>query len=271
MASTWMDQLNAQLYEEYAQTYPMYRNLGKKLIEVAEIQPGQTVVDLACGTGIVTAQLQEQLHDQGKIIGVDMSHAMLDIAREKLPTVEFIQTRAEDLPECIPAFSADVVACNSAFWQMDPEKTLLAIKQILKPGGHFIFNLSESDRKPDQSASINLHRIMWHIAVEEYNYVHPQPSPTRPKPLFTTGTPFEVAHAFLKTAPLTLQSYDETIEIEHTAESTYAFNKIPIMTEWLHGLEYPTRREIVDKAYQQLDKNYRSFILWRFYTLANVD
>jgi ubiquinone/menaquinone biosynthesis C-methylase UbiE len=271
MASNWMDRLNAQLYEEYAQSFPMYRVLGKKLIEVAEIQPGQTVVDLACGTGIVTVQLQEQLQDQGKIIGVDMSPAMLEIARQKLPMVEFIEARGEQLHEVLPESSVDVVICNSAFWQMDVEKALAAIKHILKPGGRFIFNLGESDRiLSSKSSSPSLHRIMWHIAVEEYNYVRPQSSSTRPKPLLTMGTPFEEVYALLKTVPLTLQSYEEVIEIEHTAESIYAFNKMPVMTWWLPGLDYTIRREILEKAYQRLDKSYLSIILWRFYVLEKT-
>jgi ubiquinone/menaquinone biosynthesis C-methylase UbiE len=272
MISAWMDTLNAQLYEEYAQRFPMYRKLGKKLIELAAVQPGQTVVDLACGTGIVTAQLQEQLQDRSKIIGVDMSPAMLAIARKKLPTVEFIEARAEQLHEVIPGSSVDAVICNSAFWQMDTEKTLIAIKQVLKPGGRFIFNLSESDRiPPSESSAPSLHRIMWRIATEEYNYVRPQPSPTRPKPRLTVGTPFKEVYALLQTAPLTLQSYEEAIEIEHTAESTYAFNKMPVMTWWLSGLDYTIRREILEKAYQRLDKSYRTALLWRFYGLEKID
>lgn len=272
MSSTWMDRLNAQLYEEYAQNFPMYRALGKKLIEVAEIQPGQTVVDLACGTGIVTTQLHEKLQDQGKIIGVDMSSSMLDIARKKLPMVEFIEARGEQLHEMLPESSVDVVICNSAFWQMDVEKALVAIKHVLKPGGRFIFNLNESNRLLKEPSSPYLDRIMWHIAIEEYGYVRPQPSPTRPKPLLTVGSPFEEVHALLKTAPLTLLSYDEVLEIEHTAESHYAFNKIPIMTRrWLPDMDYAMRREILEKAYQQFDKSHRDMAFWRFYVLAKVD
>jgi ubiquinone/menaquinone biosynthesis C-methylase UbiE len=271
MTSAWMDRLNAQLYEEYAQNFPMYRELGKKLTELADVQPGQTVLDLACGTGVVTTQLHAKLQDQGKIIGVDMSPSMLEIARQKLPMVEFIEARGEQLHEVLPASSVDVIICNSAFWQMDVEKALVAIKHVLKPGGRFIFNLNESNRLLKEPPSPYLSRIMWRIAGEEYGYVRPQPSSTRPKPPFSLGTPFEEVSAFLKTAPLTLRTH-EVMEIEHTAESHYAFNKIPIMTlRWLPGMDYAMRCEILEKAYQQFDKSYCDMALWRFYMLAKLD
>ncbi len=117
MNSVWNDAYNAQLYEQYAQTFATYKETGKKMLEIAEIHPGFTVIDVACGTGIVTEQIVARLAGQGTFIGVDMSEAMLAIARRKLPQVQFIQVYAGQLHEVVPEGTADIVICNSAFWQ----------------------------------------------------------------------------------------------------------------------------------------------------------
>src|SRR5258708_13331146 len=119
MPITWEDRLNAQIYEAYAQQFPMYRQLGQALVEQAEpLRPGVTVLDLACGTGIVTAQFASRLLTEGTVIGVDFSAAMLAIARQKLPDVTFYQARTEHIARVLPEASVDIAVCSSAFWQM---------------------------------------------------------------------------------------------------------------------------------------------------------
>ncbi len=77
MYSAWADSFNAQMYEKYAQAYPIYRETGKKLVELADIRPGMSVVDLACGTGIVTERIASALEGTGSVIAIDLSATML--------------------------------------------------------------------------------------------------------------------------------------------------------------------------------------------------
>ncbi|HZR39191.1 MAG TPA: class I SAM-dependent methyltransferase [Ktedonobacteraceae bacterium] len=259
----WIDKLNAQLYEEYAQAFPMYRELGRKMVEVAGIGPGMTVVDLACGTGVVTEQIFAKLEDKGKVIGVDRSRAMLEFARNKLPDVEFLEVAVEEVHEVLPEGSVDVAVCNSAFWQMDVEKAVEAIARVLRPGGRFIFNLNEGYRLVSEPTTTHLGAIMDQIAVEEYGYVGPQRQRRR-QPISREAS-LEEVQAFLENTALPLQAH-ETFEVEHTAESHYVFKKIPVMTEWeLAGMDYETRMEILEKAYERFDKSFRGVGIWRFY------
>jgi ubiquinone/menaquinone biosynthesis C-methylase UbiE len=114
MYSEWADALNAQLYEQYAQTYFIYRETARNLVELADIRPGMTAVDLACGTGIVTEQLLSLLTDTGTIIAVDQSAAMLAVAQQKFSTriVRLIHSSAETIDELFPEGSVDNATSN---------------------------------------------------------------------------------------------------------------------------------------------------------------
>src|SRR5215469_15075731 len=85
MDNAWVDALNAHLYDHYAQTYPIYRATAGKLVALAAVDPGMTVVDLAYGTGMVTEQLFWALCGTGTLIAVDSSAAMLAVATQKFP------------------------------------------------------------------------------------------------------------------------------------------------------------------------------------------
>lgn len=70
----------AQRYDQYLGPV-MFRPWARVLLDIAAPQPGQHVLDLACGTGIVTQQLAPRVGDTGEIVGVDFSEDMLDVAR----------------------------------------------------------------------------------------------------------------------------------------------------------------------------------------------
>lgn len=273
MPDTWEDPLNAQIYEAYAQQFPMYRQLGETLLALAEpLRPDVTVLDLACGTGIVTAQFAARLMTEGTVIGVDFSAAMLAIARQKLPDVAFYQAKAEQIADVLPEASVDIAVCNSAFWQMRARPVLEGLNQVLKPGGRFIFNLPWR-RAAVKTSSSQLAGLMQRLAQEEYDYIPPPRSPQKPPtegkrqraPMYGT---LEETLALLEDMPLALRSYQTTIEIVHTAQSAYAFEHIPVMTTFaLPGLDYPLRMEILKKAYQRLDKIHSTMTLWRYYVM----
>jgi len=77
MISKWSSEQNALLYHQYSQTYPFYRQIAQQLLSLAPIQSAMTIVDLACGTGVLTEQISLQWAQTCRIIGVDASAAML--------------------------------------------------------------------------------------------------------------------------------------------------------------------------------------------------
>jgi len=165
---TWHDEFNADVYDAYAQTYPLYRDTGKRLIELADVHPDMTILDLACGTGIVTTQISAFGVRETDIIGIDSSEAMLAIARRKLPRSRFFLCRAETISEILPASSVDVVVCNAAVWQIPFRRALQELHAVLKPDGRFAFNINTTSYLIGPAGSQSLLHLIHQVAENEY-------------------------------------------------------------------------------------------------------
>ena len=109
--------------------------------EFANIQPGQVVLDLGSGAGNDAFVARHLVGETGKVIGVDMTEAMIDKARdnaEKLGyhNVEFRQGEIEKLP--LAANRVDVIVSNCVLNLVPNKATAFAeMFRVLKPGGHF--------------------------------------------------------------------------------------------------------------------------------------
>jgi len=108
-------------------------------ISVAELQPGETVLDLGSGGGLDCLIAAKQVGDTGRVIGVDMTPEMLarsqsTAARLGFSNVEFRKGYLESLP--VENESIDVVVSNCVI-NLSPDKpqVLSEIFRVLKPGG----------------------------------------------------------------------------------------------------------------------------------------
>ena len=68
------------------------------LCGAAGVTPGQRVLDVACGTGIVARTAADLVAPDGAVVGVDLNEAMLTVARRVRPDIEFHQGNADALP-----------------------------------------------------------------------------------------------------------------------------------------------------------------------------
>ena len=109
--------------------------------EFARIKPGDTVVDLGSGAGNDCFVARSIAGDSGRIIGLDMTQAMVDKARENaqklgFSNVEFLLGDIDNMP--IDSGIADVVVSNCVMNLVpDKKKAFTETFRILKPGGHF--------------------------------------------------------------------------------------------------------------------------------------
>lgn len=103
--------------------------------ELLAIQPGDTVLDIACGPGNTTRQLSKEVGAQGLLIGVDSAATMLAQAvAESDDTIGYVRADAADLP--FADATMDAVACYGALYLMDhPFAALAEMVRVLKPGG----------------------------------------------------------------------------------------------------------------------------------------
>ncbi|KAB7726840.1 arsenite methyltransferase [Rudanella paleaurantiibacter] len=109
--------------------------------QFAQIKPGDVVVDLGSGAGNDCFVARAETGETGRVIGLDMTPAMIDRARKNAKTlgytnVEFVYGDIEDMP--LPDNLADVVVSNCVM-NLVPNKgqAFTETFRILKPGGHF--------------------------------------------------------------------------------------------------------------------------------------
>lgn len=109
--------------------------------EFAQMQEGHTVVDLGSGAGNDCFIARAVVGDQGRVIGLDMTEAMVEKARQNaakmgFDNVEFHLGDIENMP--LETNLADVVVSNCVFNLVpDKQAALAETYRILKPGGHF--------------------------------------------------------------------------------------------------------------------------------------
>ena len=108
----------------------------KKLIELIKINKNNSVLDVACGTGVVTKQIQKKINKSGYVVGIDTSTTAIKIAKkwnEKNKNLGFVNIDAENF-----TFSKkfDVVTCQYAlFFFPNSQKALKNMKNSLKKSG----------------------------------------------------------------------------------------------------------------------------------------
>lgn len=107
------------------------------LIGITGLQPGQRVLDVACGTGVVTRRAAERVGPAGAVAGLDVNPGMLAVARSQTPpdiSIDWYEASAELMP--LPDEAFDVVLCQMGL-QFVPNK-LAALREmwrVLDTGG----------------------------------------------------------------------------------------------------------------------------------------
>ena len=108
---------------------------------LAELRPGETVLDLGSGGGIDVLLSARRVGPTGKAYGLDMTDEMLALARENqrkagLQNVEFLKGEIENIP--LPDNSVDVIVSNCVInLSGDKDRVLAEAFRVLKPGGRF--------------------------------------------------------------------------------------------------------------------------------------
>jgi ubiquinone/menaquinone biosynthesis C-methylase UbiE len=125
-------------YDEYL-VPRLFAPWAQVLLDMANVRPGDKVLDVATGPGTVARAAALRAGKQGRVVGTDIAAAMLAIARSKPPAengahIEYIESPAA--PLAIPSASFDVVLCQQGL-QFFPDRMLALqeMRRALRPGG----------------------------------------------------------------------------------------------------------------------------------------
>jgi ubiquinone/menaquinone biosynthesis C-methylase UbiE len=158
MAQREQWQLSAEAAENYEryQVPATFAPLAEELVASAGLRPGDRVLDVACGTGIVARRAAQRLGGHGRVVGLDINAAMLDVARSAAAaeglTIEWHQGSALQLPFEEGAF--DVVCCQQAL-QFFPDRVaaLREMRRVLAPDGRLALCVYRSlEHRPHMAA-----------------------------------------------------------------------------------------------------------------------
>jgi arsenite methyltransferase len=143
---------------------------------LAQLQPGETVLDLGSGGGIDVLLSAKRVGPTGKVYGLDVTDEMLALARENqqksgLTNVEFLKGAIENIP--LPDNSVDVIISNCVInLSGDKDRVIREAFRVLKPGGRFA--VSDVVVRGDVPAEVRKNMELWvgciAGALEEYEY-----------------------------------------------------------------------------------------------------
>ncbi|MBN2622099.1 MAG: methyltransferase domain-containing protein [Acidimicrobiales bacterium] len=137
----------AELYE--ARFVPaLFADWAPHVVDMGDVATGQSVLDVACGTGIVARTAAARVGPAGHVVGVDLNDAMLTVAERVCPGIELRQADVTDLP--FDAATFDVVLCQMALMFFpDPQAAVREMRRVVTPQGTVVIMVPSSlDAQP---------------------------------------------------------------------------------------------------------------------------
>ncbi len=113
------------------------RRWRRRAAQLTRLRPGQSGLDICTGTGALAARLRARVGPQGRVVGLDLTEAMVAGARRRVAQVEFVVGDAVQLPFADASFDAASMAFglrNIA----DHQAALAEMLRVLKPGGRAV-------------------------------------------------------------------------------------------------------------------------------------
>ncbi|MDF0666219.1 MAG: methyltransferase domain-containing protein [Nitrospira sp.] len=157
-----MSELSLQAQIEAANSYEalfvpaLFGQWAPKSADAVHIKPGQRVLDVACGTGILAREAASRVGSTGYVVGIDSNPGMVAVARQLAPAIEWQEGIAESLPFPDRSFDAVVNQFGLMFFR-DRRQALREMLRVLVPGGRLAVAIWDSlDNIPAYAAEVAL-------------------------------------------------------------------------------------------------------------------
>ncbi|MBW2698346.1 MAG: methyltransferase domain-containing protein [Deltaproteobacteria bacterium] len=121
----------------------MFNEWAPRVAELAELEPGMRVLDVACGTGVLSLVVAEVVMPDGTVVGLDLNPGMLDVARRKAPRIDWREASAEAIPFEDAAFDA-VVSQFGLMFVEDKARAIREMVRVLRPAGRLAIAVWDS-------------------------------------------------------------------------------------------------------------------------------
>jgi len=222
-------------------------SLGRqRALDLAAVEPGMAVIDLACGPGNLTRRLAALVGPGGEVVGVDLAPGMIDLARSAgLENGRFEVMDIERL--AFPDASFDVAVCGHGLqFAPDLAQALREARRVLKQGGRFA-----------ASVPVTGHReTVWAILDDVIGRLLP-PAPKADDEAATRSTVSNAA-ALRSSALDAGFTFAEVEVVEETVTWASADQLVSMFTSWwdcaarLESVDDPRRKAFTDQALEAL-------------------
>jgi trans-aconitate 2-methyltransferase len=127
---------DAQTYDRVAAPQTRW---GSAVLDRLPLEGDETVLDAGCGSGRVTELLAARL-PRGRVIALDASSAMIEVARERLATIaDRVEFVVADLAQQLPIGPVDAVLSTATFhWVPDHDALFANLAAVMRPGGWLV-------------------------------------------------------------------------------------------------------------------------------------
>jgi len=198
----------------------------------------------------------------GTVISVDSSAAMQRAGQRWLSDsrLTWVTAAAEALTGHVSG-PADAVICNSAIWKTNTAAVFTAVKDVLRPGGQFVFNVGGGFAglpRPGPRQMPSLTDLIDSIAARDYGYL---PHEQDPRPALTA----DILISQLTEAGFTAITHD-TITYQGTVEEKRAWLSIPVFARPPGNFTHDQRMAILREAFDRADKTAPSTTGWLIIT-----
>lgn len=173
MIDVWDGEVGQRWVDEQARYERMHEAPGCALLAAAELQPGMRVLDVGCGMGARTLDIASVIGRHGRVVGVDVSTPILDVARRRadgrgITHARFLQTDVESAEDLGDGEFDVVLSQFGVMFFANPVAAFSNLRAALQPGGQLVFACWQ-DLSNQQHLMVPLGAALDHVPIPEFS------------------------------------------------------------------------------------------------------